>query len=405
MWKRSCNKKLEIRRNRRGGTSPLLVCIELNPGPGFNKRKATRKVAKNRQPKKYKQLTEFQKGEIAMGIDLGVSRSKLRRQLGTGSNTIKTWADRYEEEGKMERKSGSGRPRMTTSKEDRLIVRQSERNRKLTATKIARTLEAKDNSGGSPKPTRWTVGRRLLDAGLPARRPRKKPLLTKKHKQARLKWAKDHLDWTSEQWNNVLWSDETSFTLFPRSHGYIRRRTGEETKDECITPTVKGGGGKIMVWGCFHSNSVGVIRKVDGNMDQHQYHTILTHSVLPEIKKLAQKDVSGVIWTFQHDNDPKHTAKINQRYLKWKQDEGKIKFQVLPWSSNSPDLNPIEHLWNKIKDALADRPDRPSNLDQLFEMVKEEWKKLPKDFLQNLVNSMPRRMRAVIRNQGGSTTY
>jgi hypothetical protein len=47
----------------------------------------------------------------------------------------------------------------------------------------------------------------------------------------------------------------------------------------------------------------------------------------------------------------------------------------------------------------------PTNLDQLFDFVKEEWEKLPKDFFQKLVDSMPRRIRAVIRNHGGSTSY
>ena len=88
-----------------------------------------------------------------------------------------------------------------------------------------------------------------------------------------------------------------------------------------------------------------------------------------------------------------------------KQKEGKIKFQVLPWASQSPDLNPIEHVWGKLKDAIEARYDRPSNLDELFEFIKEEWQKLPKQFLQKLVNSMPRRIRQVIRNGGGSTTY
>ena len=57
------------------------------------------------------------------------------------------------------------------------------------------------------------------------------------------------------------------------------------------------------------------------------------------------------------------------------------------------------------KGLLEARPDRASNLDQLFDFVKEEWEKLPKDFLQKLVDSMPRRIRAVIRNRGGSTSY
>ena len=135
--------------------------------------------------------------------------------------------------------------------------------------------------------------------------------------------------------------------------------------------------GKIMVWGCFQAQGVLVLRRVIGTMDQHKYHTILTNAVIPEIRKLTN-ETPNVIWTFQHDNDPKHTAKKNKRYLENKRNEGKVKFEVMPWPSMSPDLNPIEHIWNKLKDALRDRPDRPSNLDQLFEFLQQNGRSSPK---------------------------
>ena len=396
--KNARNRKLECRIKRRGGTSPFLVCIELNPGP---KRKATRKGAK--EPKGRSKVDEITKGKIAMGVDLGVSREEMTRRLDRDYRTIQRWADRYEDTGKMERKSGSGRPRKTTESDDRFLVVQCKRNRKKTAVELATTIKNEDNA---PKVSPRTVRRRLTEAGYPARKARKKPLLTKRHRRDRLKWAKEHKDWTVEQWRNVLWSDEAPFTLFPRSGNmYVRRQPGEALREDCIVPTVKHGGGKIMVWGCFHASGVGLLKRITGNMDQHQYHSILTHSVLPELKKLTKEEPAEVLWLFQHDNDPKHTAKKNKRYLENKKNEGKVKFDVLPWPSMSPDLNPIEQIWNKMKDAMRDRGDRPSNLDQLFAFVQEEWRKLPDDFLRNLVDSLPRRIKAVIKSQGGPTKY
>src|SRR5689334_19460825 len=113
MSKKVINLKLDYRLNRRGGTSPLLVCIELNPGP---KRKAARKTAKKSHArKKFKQLDEYQKGKIAMGIDNDMSREEIQRQLGIHQRTVQRWADRYEKGGEMKRKKGSGRPRVTSA--------------------------------------------------------------------------------------------------------------------------------------------------------------------------------------------------------------------------------------------------------------------------------------------------
>ena len=96
---------------------------------------------------------------------------------------------------------------------------------------------------------------------------------------------------------------------------YVRRRPGEEHLDECLAPTVKHGGGKIMVWGCFHASGVGILRRVEGKMDTEVYYKILRYQVGPQMKDLAQKQLGGPGWVFQHDNDPKHTAKKNNKFL------------------------------------------------------------------------------------------
>jgi transposase len=102
---------------------------------------------------------------------------------------------------------------------------------------------------------------------------------------------------------------------------------------------------------------------------------------------------------FQHDNDPKHTAKVVKEYLK------NARFEVLEWASQSPDVNPIENLWDQVKDQLEARKDRPTSLPELFEMVKEEWQKVPLSFIQNLVDSMPRRCQMVVEAKGETTKY
>ena len=71
---------------------------------------------------------------------------------------------------------------------------------------------------------------------------------------------------------------------------------------------------------------------------------------------------------FQHDNDPKHTAKITSQFLSSK------KVSVLPWPSMSPDLNPIEHLWGVLKRRVEEK--KPRNIQKLKQEIEEEWKSI-----------------------------
>ena len=93
-------------------------------------------------------------------------------------------------------------------------------------------------------------------------------------------------------------------------------------------------------------------------------------------------------FTFQQDNYPKSTAKTTQEWLR---DQS---LNVLEWPSQSPDLNPIEHLWRDLKKAVQQHS--PSNLTKLERICSEEWEKLPKYRCAKLVVSYPRRIDAVI---------
>ncbi len=78
------------------------------------------------------------------------------------------------------------------------------------------------------------------------------------HKKARKQFAEDKQTKDMDYWNHVLWSDETKINLFG-SDGVKRvwRQPGEEYKDKCVLPTVKHGGGSVMVWGCMSAASTG----------------------------------------------------------------------------------------------------------------------------------------------------
>ncbi len=101
-------------------------------------------------------------------------------------------------------------------------------------------------------------------------------------------------------------------------------------------------------------------------------------------------------WVFQHDNGPKHTAKSTKEWLKKKHTK------VLKWPSQSPDFNPIENLWRKLKVRVTKR--HPRNLTDLERICKEEWDKIPPE-IPNLVANYKKHLTSVIANKCFATKY
>ncbi|KAI4894875.1 hypothetical protein NFI96_008647 [Prochilodus magdalenae] len=122
-------------------------------------------------------------------------------------------------------------------------------------------------------------------------------------------------------------------------------------------------------------------------MDGAMYREILANNLLPSVRALKM----GRGWVFQHDNDPKHTARATKEWLRRKH------LKVLEWPSQSPDLNPIENLWRELKVRVAQR--QPRNLKALEEICMEEWAKIPAAVCANLVKNYRKRLISVIANK------
>ncbi|KAK6297180.1 hypothetical protein J4Q44_G00317630 [Coregonus suidteri] len=161
----------------------------------------------------------------------------------------------------------------------------------------------------------------------------------------------------------------------------------DEYNPKNTIPTVKHGGGNIILWGCFSAKGTGRLHRIEGRMDGAMYCEILANNLLPSVRALEM----GRGWVFQHDNDPKqHTARATKEWLRKKH------LKVLEWPSQSPDLNPIENLWREMKVCIVQR--QPRNLKDLEKVCMEEWAKIPAAVCANLVKTYRKRMISVIAN-------
>ncbi len=234
-----------------------------------------------------------------------------------------------------------------------------------------------------------TITAALHQSGLYGRVARRKPLLSARHMKARMEFAKKHLKDSKMVTNKILWSDETKIELFGLNYKrYVWSKPGTAHHLSNTVPTVKHGGGSIMLWGCFSAAGTGRLVAIEGKMNAAKYRDILDENLLQSAQDLRL----GRRFTFQQDNDPKHTAKITKEWLH------NNSVTVLEWPSQSPDLNPIEHLWRDLKMAVHQR--LPSNLTELERICKEEWQRIPKSRCEKTCCIFPKKTHGCIKSKG-----
>src|SRR5438128_6054412 len=283
---------------------------------------------------------------------------------------------KLEKTGTTMHKKGAGRPLIITAYASRTIGQYVRRNPTISL----RTLVTKISRNGVDV-SRETVRRHMHNSGYQKNVPKATPMLTETHKAKRVEWAQKHLN---DDWTRTLFTDETAFKLFRNTvkHWYKSPRpTRPIPKDRT----------KIFAWGGFCIKGKTSLFCFKNIMDAKFYVSILEKHI-PEVSNLM-----GNRWRFQQDNDPKHMSRLAKSFLQEKVPE------VIDWPSNSPDLNPIENLWNIVKRNVEKR--MPKNCDELVEFMVEEWNSIPKSTLINLVSSMRDRCELIIEKHGERIPY
>ncbi len=338
---------------------------------------------------KTKELSKDTRNKIVDMHQAGKTESAIGKQLGVKKSTVGAIIRKRKTYKTTDNLPRSGAPRKISPRGVKMITRTVSKNPRTTRGDLVNDLQR-----AGTKVTKATISNTLRRQGLKSCSARRVPLLKPVHVQARLKFAREHLDDPEEDWENVIWSDETKIELFGKnSTCRVWRRKNAELHPKNTIPTVKHGGGNIMLWGCFSAKGPGRLICVKERMNGAMYREILSENLLPSARALKMK--RG--WVFQHDNDPKHTTRATKEWLRKKH------FKVLEWPSQSPDLNPIENLWRELKVRVAQR--QPQNITALEEICMEEWAKIPATVCENLVKTYRKRLTSVIANKGYITKY
>uniref|UniRef100_A0A8R1I4R6 Transposase Tc1-like domain-containing protein n=1 Tax=Caenorhabditis japonica TaxID=281687 RepID=A0A8R1I4R6_CAEJA len=212
---------------------------------------------------------------IIRGRQMGLDMPTLAKQFKTSKSVI--WATLNT----PNRSKATGRPLKTSSGDDRITVRISKKNPRLTSTNI--NSELKDQYG-------------VQDSFLNISQKISVDMASSSTEVGKGSSALE--------WNKVLWSDESKYLMIG-TEGiiHVRRPVDKRYDPKYQVPTVKHGGGNVMVWGCFHANGVGPLIRITEIMNRYMYKDILEKEMLPYGRFQM---VRG--WLFQQDNDPKHTS-------------------------------------------------------------------------------------------------
>ncbi len=157
---------------------------------------------------------------------------------------------------------------------------------------------------------------------------------------------------------------------------------------------VQAGGGVMVCW-IFSRHTLGPLVPIEHCLNTTAYLSIVADHVLP-FMTTVYPSYDGY---FQQDNAPCHKAQIISDWFLEHDNE----FTLLKWPPQSPGPNPIEHLWDVVEREIWIMDVQPTNLQQLRDAIMSIWGKISEECFQHLVESMPRRIKAVLKAKGGPT--
>ncbi|GFU54687.1 transposable element Tcb2 transposase [Trichonephila clavipes] len=311
-------------------------------------------------------LDAFTRGRIIGKLEEGRSVKSVAAEFGIARSIVSRLWRQFQTTGTAIRGFSSGRPRGTTPADDRYIVLKARRNRRL--------------HGG----------------GIFARRPVRCVPLTPAHRRRRSLWCREHRNWRDNEWERVLFTDESRFSLSSDSHRIlIWRERGSRNHPSNIIERDRYGGRGVLVWGGIMLGSRTDLHIFDaGSVNGTRY---CNEILLPYVRLF--RGAMGLQFLFMDDNAPCHRTVAAEQLLESED------IERMDWPARYLDLNPIEHVWDFLGRRLAARTLPPVTIRELRLALQDEWTAMPQQLIDNLILSMGRRCETHLAVRGDHILY
>ncbi len=197
---------------------------------------------------KTKELSKDTRNKIVDLHQAGKTESAIGKQLGMKKSTVGAIIRKWKTYKTTDNLPRSGAPRKISPRGIKMITRTMSKNPRTTRGDLVNDLQR-----AGTKVTKATISNTLCRQGLKSCSARRVPLLKPVHVQARLKFAREHLDDPEEDWENVIWSEKPKYNFLVKLNlSCLEEERNAELHPKNTIPTSEAwGGGNIMLWGCF----------------------------------------------------------------------------------------------------------------------------------------------------------
>jgi transposase len=354
----------------------------------MNALSAAAAAARPLTPPASERLSELQRWSIVALHNDGRNNDYIAEHLNVHRHTVRRVLRRFRTSGAVHSGARKGRPRCTDEALDTAIAVTARIDVFTSPRQIKRKLQLDTSIS--------TIDRRLQEAGLFGRVAAHKRKFSEEEVRKCLAFAEGYRLWSKEKWRTVLFSDEKCFF----GNGFcgriwVRREKGERYNPQ-YTVHKTAHPVKVNVWACFCGRGPGYIYIFNETMDAVLMKKILSETLLPSAD-LYFDDNPPEQWWLLHDNDKKFNSNLVKEFL---HNRG---VSVIDFPPYSPDLNPMENLWNTL--AREVEKQCCDSVEKLQDAIADEWEKLDRSALLTLADSMPDRCEAVIAARGWHTKY